>query len=259
MTSLSSRRLRVVLVDDEPLVRLGLRRLLEQESDIELVAEGADGDQAVAVVREQRPDVLLLDMQMPGRTGLEVLASLGDARPRAVVFVTAHDGYAIEAFEQHAVDYLLKPFDQRRFRVALERVRERLRGDVADDRLDRLLASLMPQAPWLERIPAKVANRVTLVSVGDIHWIEAADNYVRLHTAEGQYAVRETMNSLADRLDPRHFARVHRSTIVNLGRVKEMLALPSGDYTVVLESGTRLTLSRGYRKSFEEQVGRALS
>jgi two-component system LytT family response regulator len=168
-------------------------------------------------------------------------------------------GMRFEAFEQHAVDYLLKPFDQRRFRVALERVRERLRGDVADDRLDRLLASLMPRAPWLERIPAKVANRVTLVSVGDIHWIEAADNYVRLHTAEGQYAVRETMNSwrTGSIRDISRGCIARRS--LNLGRVKEMLALPSGDYTVVLESGTRLTLSRGYRKSFEEQIGRALS
>jgi two-component system LytT family response regulator len=117
---------------------------------------------------------------------------------------------------------------------------------------------MAPARTWLERIPAKVANRVTLVPVGEIHWIEAADNYVRLHTAEGQYAVRETMNNLVEQLDPRQFARVHRSTIVNLGRVKEMIALPSGDYTVVLEGGTRLTLSRGYRKAFEEQIGRAL-
>ena len=134
-----------------------------------------------------------------------------------------------------------------------------LGAGATDDRLDRLLASLAPRTQWLERIPAKVANRVTLVPVGEIQWIEAADNYVRLHTAEGQYAVRETMNNLAEQLDPRQFARVHRSTIVNLGRVKEMLALASGDYTVVLEGGTRLTLSRGYRKAFEQQIGRALS
>ena len=259
MTIPSSRRLRVVLVDDEPLVRLGLRRLLDQEPDVELVAECADGEQALAAVAQHQPDVLLLDMQMPGKTGLEVLRALGTARPKAVVFVTAHDTYAIDAFEQHAVDYLLKPFDQRRFRVALARVRERLGTGAGDERLDRLLASLAPRTQWLERIPAKVANRVTLVPVGEIHWIEAADNYVRLHTGDGQYAVRETMNNLADQLDPRQFARVHRSAIVNLGRVKEMLALPSGDYTVVLESGTRLTLSRGYRKAFEEQIGRALS
>lgn len=231
MTAPSS-RLSVVLVDDEPLVRLGLRRLLEQEGDIHVAAECADGDQAVAAVAQHRPDVLFLDMQMPGRTGLEVLAALGDERPRAVVFVTAHDQYAIAAFEQHAVDYLLKPFDQRRFRVALDRVRERLGTD-----------------SWLEWIPAKVANRVTLVPVAEVQWIEAADNYVRLHTGDGQYSVRHTMSHLSGRLDPRHFARVHRSTIVNLGRVKELIALPSGDCTVVLEDGTRLALSRGYRKA----------
>ena len=258
MTVPSSSRLRVLLVDDEPLVRLGLRRLLEQEPDVELVAECGDGDAAVVAVREHRPDVLLLDMQMPGRTGLEVLRALGDSRPRAVVFVTAHDSYAIDAFEQHAVDYLLKPFDQRRFKLALGRVRERLGTADGDDRLDRLLAAMAPRAQWLERIPAKVANRVTLVPVEEIHWIEAADNYVRLHTADGQYAVRDTMNNLAGQLDPRRFARVHRSTIVNLGSVKEMLALASGDYTVVLEGGTRLTLSRGYRKAFEQQIERNL-
>ena len=223
-----------------------------------LVAECADGEAAVTVVMQERPDVLLLDMQMPGRTGLEVLRALGEDRPRAVVFVTAHDQYAIDAFEQHAVDYLLKPFDQQRFQVALGRVRERLGAGASDDRLERLLKSLAPRAEWLDRIPTKVGNRVTLVSVTEIHWIEAADNYVRLHTAGGQHAVRETMNNLADQLDPRQFARVHRSAIVNLARVKELLALPSGDYTVVLEEGTRLTLSRGFRKGFEEQIGRTL-
>lgn len=258
MTSPSSRRLRAVLVDDEPLVRLGLRRLLEQEPDIELVAECGDGDQAVAAVGQHRPDLLLLDMQMPGRTGLQVLQSLGDERPRAVVFVTAHDQYAIDAFEQHAVDYLLKPFDQRRFRVALARVRERLNAGPIDDRIDRLLKALSPRAAWLERIPAKVANRVTLVPVDDIRWIEAADNYVRLHTADGQYAVRETMNHLAEQLDPSRFARIHRSTIVNLGAVGSLEAQASGDFTVLLENGVRLTMSRGYRKAFEEQIGRAL-
>jgi two-component system LytT family response regulator len=245
MTAPSSRRLRVVLVDDEPLVRLGLSRLLEHEPDVDLVAECADGDQAVTAVREHRPDVLLLDMQMPGRTGLDVLVSLGNERPRAVVFVTAHDTYAIDAFEQHAVDYLLKPFDQRRFRVALGRVRERLGAGTSDDRLDRLLKALAPRAEWLE-------------PVGEIHWIEAADNYVRLHTANGEFVVRETMNNLAERLNPRQFARVHRSTIVNLGRVQSLLALPSGDYTVILAGGQRLTLSRGFRKGFEEQIGRPL-
>ena len=158
MTAPSSRRLRVVLVDDEPLVRLGLRRLLEQEPDVELVAECADGDQAVTAVKEHRPDVLLLDMQMPGRTGLEVLVALGEDRPKAVVFVTAHDTYAIDAFEQHAVDYLLKPFDQRRFRVALGPGAGAARFGDGDDRLDRLLAALAPRTEWLERIPAKLGE-----------------------------------------------------------------------------------------------------
>lgn len=257
MTPPSSSRFRVMLVDDEPLVRLGLRRLLASEPDLELVAEAGDGDEAVTSIMEHHPDILLLDMQMPGRSGLQVLAALGAERPRAVIFVTAHDQYAIDAFDQHAVDYLLKPFDESRFRVALSRVRERL-GTSADDRVEQLLRSLAPRMGWVERIPARTGSRVTLVPVGEILWIEAADNYVRLHTAGGQFSVRETMNRLGEQLDPGRFARVHRSTIVNLGQVKELIALSSGDYTVLLQDGTRLTLSRGFRKAFETQIGRAL-
>lgn len=257
MTLPSSSRFRVMLVDDEPLVRLGLRRLLASEPDLELVAEAGDGDEAVTSIMEHHPDILLLDMQMPGRSGLQVLAALGEERPRAVIFVTAHDQYAIDAFDHHAVDYLLKPFDESRFRVALTRVRERL-GASPDDRVEQLLRSMSPRLGWVERIPARTGSRVTLVPVGEILWIEAADNYVRLHTAGGQFSVRETMNRLGEQLDPGRFARVHRSTIVNLGQVKELIAQASGDYTVLLQDGTRLTLSRGFRKAFETQIGRAL-
>lgn len=255
----SSSPIRVMVVDDEPLVRRGLLRLLAGESDLEVVAESGDGSEALAMIRDQRPDLLFLDVQMPGRTGLEVLAALGADRPKAVIFVTAYDRYALDAFEQHAVDYLLKPFDDRRFAVALERARQRLASAPADEQLDRLLAALSSGRQWLERIPAKMASRVVLVPVEEIAWIEAADNYVRLHTAAGRHLVRDTLRNLEVALDPRRFARIHRSAIVNLGAVKELIALPTSDYSVVLRDGTTVTLSRSYRRQFEERLGRPLA
>jgi two-component system LytT family response regulator len=257
MTGPSSRKLRAIVVDDEPLVRRGLARLIAAEPDVELIAQCGNGDQAVAVVRRERPDLLFLDVQMPGRNGLEVLAALGDDRPRAVIFVTAFDRYAIEAFDQHAVDYLLKPFDDRRFTTALARARERLAATGLDQRLERLLEALAPETRWLDRIPARLGARVALVPVAEIVWIEAADNYVRVHTERGKHLVRESLRNLEAQLDPGRFARIHRSAIVNLDFVTELVALPSGDHEVLTRAG-RLRLSRSYRKAFEERLGRGL-
>lgn len=250
--------LRVIVADDEPLVRRGLRRLLEQEGDVTLVGECANGDEALAMVRDRDADVLFLDVQMPGRTGIEVLAELGDAAPRAIVFVTAHDRYAIEAFDRHAVDYLLKPFDRQRFRTALARVRQRLDAPGPGTRLERLIEALAPATPYLERIPARVNNRVTLVPVADVTWIEAADNYVKLHSGERTWLVRDTMKELVERLDPRKFVRIHRSTIVNLSSIRDLVALPSGDCEVILHDGTRLTMSRSAKPALERSIGRPL-
>lgn len=258
MTTPFSEVLRVAVADDEPLVRRGLRRLLAAEPDVRLVAECASGPEVVAAVRRERPDVLFLDVQMPGKTGLEALAELGPERPRAVVFVTAFDRYAIEAFDHHAVDYLLKPFDDRRFRTALERVRQRLGAGGRDDRVERVLQMLAPKPEWLEWIPARLGSRVTLVPVSEIVWIEGADNYARLHTARGHHLVRDTLRHLEERLDPKRFARIHRSAIVNLTLVRELVALPSGDYEVLVSGGTRLRMSRGYRASLEARLGRPL-
>ncbi len=249
--------LRVVIADDEPLVRRGLRRLLEREPGIAIVAECGNGDEAIAAVTSERPDLLFLDVQMPGRTGIEVLAALGDETPPAVVFVTAHDRYAVEAFERHAVDYLLKPFDEQRFLVALGRARQRLAAPAGEARIERLIEALSPR-PWLERIPARVGNRVTLVPVTEVRWIEAADNYVKLHTDERSFLVRDTMKELGERLDPRTFARIHRSTIVNLSAIREIRTLASGDCEVHLNGGARLSMSRGYRAVLERTLGRPL-
>lgn len=242
MTSRSSNPLTVVIADDEPIVRLGLARLLAGEPDVAVVAECADGEQAIAAVRAKQPDMLFLDVEMPGRSGLDVLAALGDARPRAVVFVTAFERYAVDAFDQQAVDYLLKPFDEHRFKIALARARERLD----------------PEPEWLDRIPARIGTRVTLVAVEDVVWFEAADNYVRLHTEDGRHSVRETIRHFENRLDPKRFVRIHRSAIVSLRFVKELVAEPGGDYAVVLTTGLRLAMSRGYRRALEERLGRSL-
>ena len=266
--------LRVLLVDDEPLVRRGLRAFLGAEPDVEVVGECRDGNEAVAAVRALAPDVVFLDVQMPELDGFGVLDALGADRP-AVVFVTAFDAYAIRAFDVHAVDYLLKPFDEPRFRVALDRARERIavrrgapndtraaeaRVDArVDERLDALLAQLRGDGrvagAWLARIAIRESDRVTYVPVTEVDWLEADDNYVRVHTRGGARLVRETLKSLETRLDPARFARIHRSAIVNLERVRELRPTFNGEYVVVLATGARLTLSRGQRDAFFERMG----
>ena len=270
--------LRVLLVDDEPLVRRGLRTFLAAEADVTVVGECRDGREAVEQVRALRPDLVFLDVQMPELDGFAVLDALGGDVPPAVVFVTAFDAYAIRAFDVHAVDYLLKPFDETRFRTAMSRVRERLaraaptsatardadleaRIDARlDARLDALLAQLrddgrLPRAEWLTRIAIRETDRVTYVAVTDVDWLEADDNYVRVHARGNARLVRETLKSLEARLDPQRFARVHRSAIVNLERVRELRPTFNGEYVLVLATGAKLTLSRGYRDAFFDRMG----
>ena len=260
-------RIRVLLVDDEPLVRRGIRAFLADEPDVAVIGECGTGLEAVDAIRAERPDLVFLDVQMPELDGLGVLDALDeDERPPALVFVTAYDAYALRAFELHAVDYLLKPFDEARFRTALARARQRLASAgaatipaAADSRLEALLRELRPApAPaYAERLLVRSANRLLPVAVADIDWIEAADNYVRLHVGSRRCALRETIRSLEGRLDPRFFVRVHRSTIVNLDRVQEVRPLPSGDCTLLLTDGTQLSLSRNWRETFEARFGGA--
>ncbi|MEP6574744.1 MAG: response regulator [Gemmatimonadota bacterium] len=251
-------RLRVLVVDDEPIARQGLVSLLGREPDLEIVGESKDGASAVADIRRLTPDLVLLDVQMPELDGFGVVRSLTSEEMPGVVFVTAYDRYAIDAFEVHAVDYVLKPVSEARFRTAIARARSRLQsehqGELAS-RLERLLAERDASGGVLDRILVRSGVRSYFVQVADVEWIEAAGNYARLRTATGQHPIRETMKLLEDQL-PRRFVRVHRSAIVNLDRIKELRALPSGDATVVLQSGATLTLSRGYRAQFEKQVGR---
>jgi two-component system LytT family response regulator len=243
-------KLRILIVDDEPLAREGIRLHLEQERDFEVVGECGDGEDALRTIRELRPDVLFLDIQMPGLDGFEVLDALHGEKLPEVVFVTAYDQFALQAFEAHALDYLLKPFDQERFNKTLDRVRNQLRGQRRRDldaRIAELLADVRDRPKFFERLVVRSGGRIQILRVEDIEWIEAAANYVKLHVGPRAYLLRETMNRLEDKLDPAQFLRIHRSTIVRIDRIKELEPLFQGDYIVILQDGARLTSSRSYR------------
>jgi two-component system, LytTR family, response regulator len=254
-------RIRTFIVDDEPLARQRLRQLLEREVDIELAGECADGRQAVAALRQHRPDLVFLDVQMPVLDGFAVLEELGAERMPVVIFVTAHDRYALRAFEVHALDYLLKPFDRDRFCKALDRARAQFQQTQSQDvnqRLLALLADVQETRKPLDRLVIKSAGRVCFVRTAEIDWIEAAGNYLRLHVGRDVHLLRETMSRLELRLDPRLFPRIHRSTMVNIERIRELQPAFHGEYVVVLRDGTELTLSRGYRDRLQELLGTCL-
>ncbi|MCB1008409.1 MAG: response regulator transcription factor [Acidobacteria bacterium] len=250
--------LRVMLVDDEPLARGKLRRLLADEAEVEIVGEAGSAEEAKEKLQELAPDLLFLDIQMPGQDGFALLESLPAHELPAVVFVTAYDEHAVRAFEVSALDYLLKPFDRERLELALERAREALarrEGVGLDEQLRSMLQELRGEQPFLDRFVIRSVGRIVFVRAADVDWIEAAGNYVRLRIGKESHLLRETMSSLETRLDPRVFARIHRSTIVNIDRIKELNHIFHGDYSVQLKDGTRLTLSRGYREQFERIVG----
>jgi two-component system LytT family response regulator len=239
-------------VDDEPLARRRLEALLQDEPDVEVVGEAEDGPSAVAAIRKHSPDLVLLDVQMPGMSGFDVIAELGPERCPAVVFATAHDRYALRAFEVHALDYLLKPFDRRRLRQALSRARR----DAADPaELGRRLLALVSEARGgapLKRLTVKSRGRIYFVRADEIDWIEAAGHYLTLHVGQQTHLLRDTIKRLGSRLDPSRFVRVHRGTIVNVDRVRELLPSFHGEYVIVLRDGTRIESSRGYSGRLQE-------
>ena len=245
---------RALIVDDEPLARERLRTLLGARADVEVAGECQDGAEAIAAIPALAPDLVFLDVQMPEVDGFEVVARLGPAQMPAVIFATAYDRHALRAFEVHALDYLLKPFDLDRFDEAVTRAVAQLRAaGPADlpDRLAELLADLRPARPWLERVMVKTRTRTYFVRLDEVDWIEAARNYVRLHVGAKTHLLRESLSHLETRLDPDRFVRIHRSAIVNLDRVKELAPALNGDYDVRLLDGTQLTLSRTYRRRLD--------
>jgi two-component system, LytTR family, response regulator len=252
---------RVLIVDDEPLARERLRTLLADERSMAVVGEAADARMAADAIRTLNPDLVFLDVQLPGATGFDVIESVGADKMPFVVFVTAYDRYALRAFDVHALDYLLKPFDRERFRQALARARQELdrrNGGDLEQRLLAIVKDLKPSSTRVDRFVVKTGGRVFFVRNDEIDWVEAAGNYVKLHVGSESHLLRETMHSVESRLDPEQFFRIHRSHIVNIERIRELQPWFNGEYVVFLKNGTRLTLSRGYREKLQDRVGRPI-
>lgn len=247
--------IRTLIIDDEPLARERVKRFLRDEDEIEIIGECSNGDDAVAAIKEMKPDLVFLDIQMPEKNGFEVIKSLSGRSLPTVIFVTAYDQYALQAFDVHALDYLLKPFTKDRFHRAVVRAREQIGGKrfgKIDERITSLIADLKSEKKYLERLVVKTTGRVFFLKVDEIDWIEAAGNYVKLHVGRETHMIRETMNGIEAKLDPDRFLRIHRSTVVHIDRIKELHPMFSGDYAVILRDGTELALSRNYREKFVE-------
>jgi two-component system LytT family response regulator len=251
--------MRVLLVDDESAARRGLRRRLANLPDLAVVGECEDGEAAVAAIAELRPDLVFLDIQMPGLDGFGVIDAVGPAQMPAVVFVTAYDEFALKAFEVNALDYLLKPVDEQRLQAAVARARART-PDADPDWTARLVAALQQMAGqgsprWCRRLAIRGAGRVVLLDVADVDQIESAGNYVQVHQGRKQHLLRETMAGLEARLDPERFVRVSRAAIVNIDRVRELQPMFNGDFVVVLKDGTEVAGSRRYRDALRMLLG----
>jgi two-component system LytT family response regulator len=235
-------KITTVIVDDEPLARSNLAVLLRLDPKIEIVGECGSGVDAPALIRSAKPDLVFLDVQMPECDGFDVLELLGNDVPPAIVFVTAYDQYALRAFEAGALDYLLKPFDNARFDLALDRAKQKIK-----------LGKDLPRK--LDRLVIKSAGRVSFLRTSEIDWIEAADYYACLHVGQRTHMLRRSISELEQDLDPAIFCRIHRSTIVNLDRIHGLKLNEDGEYEVLLENGTKLRLSRSYRKQLQSRMG----
>lgn len=269
MSATDRKRLRVLIADDEPLGRERISALLAAHDDVEVVAAVDDGVKAVDAIRSLRPDIAFLDFQMPGLTGFDVVREVGAERMPVTIFVTAYDQHALGAFELHALDYLVKPFDDERFEEALRRARRAVELEEVDRLRGQLLAALQgggaaaapvtppprPSPEYLQRIPVESRGKVRVVPVADIDYIVAAGVYAELHVGDRRYIVRESMQTLEERLDPEVFMRIHRSAIVRISLVDVFLRGEGGDYEVQLKNGTRLRVSRARREALEQRLG----
>jgi two-component system LytT family response regulator len=259
----AGRKIRTLIVDDEPLARRNIRLLLKEDPEIELLGECGSGAEALKVIQKQPPDLLFLDIQMPEMSGFDVLEQIDTERIPAIVFVTAFDQYAIRAFEVHALDYLLKPFNDARFEKALRQAKSQIEQreinqlskrlvHLLEDRNASPLRERAAASNYISRLMIKTASRVFFLKVDEIDWIEAADYYVKLHVGRKGHLLRETMADMEAKLDPEKFLRIHRSAIVNLDRVKEMHTHFNGEYLVILQDGTELKLSRSRREQLQQ-------
>jgi two-component system, LytTR family, response regulator len=253
---------RVVVADDEPIGRQRLIRLLQAEPDTEVVAACADGEEAVGAIREHLPDVVLLDIQMPQLDGFEVVAALGEAQQPSIIFVTAHDQYALRAFEVRAFDYLLKPVEADRLRLAMDRATSTQQRSAQGSVTRRILTLLeeinaRERGRGRDRLVVRTPERAFFLRADSVDWIEAAGKVVHLHVGRTVHALRESMAELEQELDPTRFVRVSRSVIVNLDRIQEIQPWFQGDYVLILADGTRLTSTRGYRDNMRKLLGRS--
>jgi two-component system LytT family response regulator len=268
-TGLKPARIRTVIIDDEPVARRGLRLLLDRDATIEIVGEAAEAEGAFALLSREKPDLVFIDVQMPGGEGFQVIQRLGIEVAPVVVFVTAYDEHALRAFEVHAVDYLLKPYDDARFLAALERAKAEVRArrsESVNSKLTQLLDYLQAnpagaapaEAVYSERILLKSSGEIYFLKADEIDWIEAEGDYMKFHVTGKAHLLRETMARLEARLDPKKFIRIHRSTIVNIDRVRKLSPSFVGEYAVVLHDGTKLKLSRGYHDRLASLLKNAL-
>ncbi len=256
-------KIRTVIADDEELARRGLKALSMRCGDLEIICECRNGREAVEAIHRHRPDLLFLDVQMPGMTGFDVISAIANAQRPHVVFVTAYDKFALRAFEVHALDYLLKPVNEERFDAALARVREAMLHATDNAIVQRVrevaaeleVATSPSKVPAADRLPIKINGRIVVIRVADIDWIEADRDYVSVHIAGKTWLMRETIRAVELRLALSGFVRIHRSTLVNAERVKELRPEDKGEYIVVLNDGTELKLTRHYRASLERLVG----
>lgn len=262
-------RIRAIIVDDEPTARRGVRLLLERDGGVEIVGEASNGVEAAAMISREKPDLAFLDVQMPGSDGFEALSDIKPADAPAIVFVTAYDEHALRAFEVSAVDYLLKPYDDARFAAALGRAKEAIRrrsSDQMNARLSQLLDFLQkdrlnatpPAEKPGERILIKSSGEIFFLKADEIDWIEAEGDYMKFHVSGRAYLMRETMARLEARLDSKRFIRIHRSTIVNIDRLRKLSPSFAGEYAVILNDGTKLKLSRGYHERIASLLKQAL-
>jgi two-component system, LytTR family, response regulator len=256
---IDSKPIRVLIVDDEPLARKRLRELLKDDHEIAVIGECANGASTISATRELAPDLIFLDVQMPGIDGLAVSETFDGKDSPLVIFVTAFEQYAVRAFDVQAVDYLLKPFDRARFTHALLRAKERLREKRRDDvnlQILGLLSEIKDKPQYLDRLVIKNNDRVFVLKTDEIDWIEAEGNYVRIHFGKQSSLLRETLTRLTAQLDPRKFPRIHRSRLVNIDRIQELQPWSHRDWRIILRNGAELRLSRNYRDQLSQLLGK---
>ncbi len=244
--------IKALIIDDEPPARSKIKRFLSEDARFQVVGEAGDGPAGVLAIANLKPDLVFLDIQMPGLNGFEVVDALGGENLPAIVFTTAYDQYAIKAFDNHAFDYLLKPYDQDRFNEALQRALTRVQAQNGEDSgLDALVTQMATQnKSYLKRLLVKQGRKMTLIKVSEIRRISSEEKYIRIHLGNRSWLHRETMTGILARLDPARFARIHRTEIINLEAVREMEPYAKGDYIIHLEDGSKATLSRNYRDAF---------